>query len=83
LVNQKNRDWPKQNKEGLPSGPAAKSGIEVNIPPREVRTMEGAVAVAKEKSFLASLPAAIWLLSGAIMVLASLVFQFGVAEPKR
>ena len=31
--------------------------------------MEGAVAVAKEKSFLASLPAAIWLLSGAIMAM--------------
>ena len=31
--------------------------------------MEGAVAVAKEKSFLASLPAAVWLLSGAIMAM--------------
>ncbi len=31
--------------------------------------MEEAVAIAKEKSFLASLPAAIWLLSGAIMAM--------------
>ena len=31
--------------------------------------MEGAVVVAKEKSFLASLPAAIWFLSGAIISL--------------
>jgi len=47
------------------------------------------MTVAQKRSFLGSLPAAIWLLSaaimayGAIMIIGSLVFQIGVAEPRQ